>query len=150
MKKTNKILRILSVVISLVLIVAMALCMTACKETDGNNTPSSSDTVSVAPTEVGSGETKFAFRVTDKDGKSTDFVVATDKKTVGEALIETGLIEGEDSQYGLFVKKVNGIVADFDVDKTYWAFYVDGGYATEGVEKTDIEAGKTYEFRVSK
>ncbi len=152
MKKTNKFTTILSVVISLVLIVAMALSMTACKETDGDNTPPSSSDVSsdVTPTEVGEGATKFSFRVTTLDGKSTDFTVSTDKTTVGEALLDAKLIEGEESQYGLFVKKVNGIVADFDVDKTYWAFYIDGEYGTTGAEQTKIEAGKLYEFRVSK
>ena len=90
------------------------------------------------------------FTLTDKDGKSSDFLVSTDKKTVGEALLEVGLIEGEESQYGLFVKKVNGIVADYDVDKTYWSFVVDGEYATSGADQTTIEAEKTYEFKVSK
>ena len=46
--------------------------------------------------------------------------------------------------------KVNGIVADFDVDKTYWAFYVDGEYATSGVDTTEIETGKEYSFKVEK
>ena len=152
MKMTNKIARLLSVVISLVLIVAMALSMTACKKTDvESSVPSSSDVTSTAAaTEVGEGATKFSFRVTTLDGKSTDFIVATDKTIVGEALLDAKLIEGENSEYGLFVKKVNGIVADFNVDKTYWAFYVDGNYGAKGVDQTEIEAGKLYEFRVSK
>ena len=151
MKMTNKIARLLSVVISLVLIVAMALGLTACKEqTEDVNSSSRVTSSAVTATEVGNGAVKFSFRVTDKDGKSTDFLVSTDKNTVGDALLELSLIEGEESEYGLFVKKVNGIVADYDVDKTYWAFYVDGDYAMSGAETTDIESGKLYEFRVSK
>ena len=98
MKKTNKITSILSVVIILVLIVAMALNLTACKETKEDNTPTSSDTASTSATEIGNGARKFDFRVTDKDGKSTDFIVCTDKTIVGDALLEVGLIEGEKVQ----------------------------------------------------
>ena len=90
------------------------------------------------------------FTVTDKEGNSTEFIVCTDKTIVGEALLEAGLIEGEEGQFGLYVKKVNGIVADYDIDKTYWAFYVDGEYGMTGVDQTEIEEGKVYEFRVSK
>lgn len=155
MKKTNKITRILSVVFSLVLIVAMALNLTACKNNTTTDVSSVESPMSGASSKeeiqkVGQGATEFDFRVTDKDGKSTDFIVCTDKKTVGEALLDAKLIEGEESQYGLFVKKVNGIVADFDVDKTYWAFAIDGEYAMAGVDQTNIESGKTYEFKVSK
>ena len=99
---------------------------------------------------LGEGDTVFDFTVTDKDGNETKFEIATDKTTVGEALAELGLIEGEEGAYGLYVKKVNGITADYDVDKTYWAFYVNGEYAMTGVDKTEIEAGATYSFKVEK
>ena len=153
MKKTNKITRILSVVISLVLIVAMALSLTACKNnlsdvsSVGNGV---ADTSSKEAKKVGDGATEFAFRVTDKEGNSTDFIVYTDKKTVGEALFDAELVEGENQQYGLYVKKVNGIVADYDVDQTYWAFYINGEMAMTGVDTTDVEAGATYSFKVEK
>ena len=71
MKKTNKITRILSVVISLVLIVAMALSLTACKNnlSDASSVGSGvSDTSSNEAKKVGNGATEFAFRVTDKEG----------------------------------------------------------------------------------
>ena len=58
--------------------------------------------------------------------------------------------EGEDGQYGLYVKTVNGITADYDVDGTYWAFYINGEYAMSGVDVTDIAAGSTYAFKVEK
>ena len=74
----------------------------------------------------------------------------TNEKIVGDALQKLGLIEGEEGQYGLFVKKVNGITADYDVDKTYWAFYVDGEYAMSGVDTTEIEKDKEYCFKVEK
>ena len=71
--------------------------------------------------------------VVDKEGTETSFEIHTDKKMVGEALQECGLLEGEDGPYGLYVKTVNGITADYDVDQTYWAFYINGEYAMTGV-----------------
>ena len=67
-----------------------------------------------------------------------------------EALLAEGLIEGENGAYGLYVKKVNGIVADYDIDKTYWAFYINGEYAMSGVDTTEIVEGATYSFKVEK
>ena len=58
-----------------------------------------------------------------------------------------GLGAGEDSEYGLYVKTVNGVTVDYDQDGKYWAFYVDGEYAATGVDSTDITAGATYTFK---
>ena len=99
---------------------------------------------------VGEGEVQFVFEIVDGEGNVTKMAVNTDKKTVGEALVDNALVEGEDSEYGLYVKTVNGITADYDVDQTYWAFYIDGEYAATGVDQTDIEAGSTYSFKVEK
>ena len=55
-----------------------------------------------------------------------------DRVPVLLALLALDLIAGEDSQYGLYVKTVNGITADYDTDGSYWAFYIDGEYAQTG------------------
>ena len=154
MKMTKALTKVLSSLLCLLLVAALATGMMACtnETADSSSTESTvSETPSVtAPQKVGEGDTEFAFKVTDKDGNVTEFTVCTDKTIVGEALLDAKLIEGEDSEYGLYVKKVNGILADYDVDKTYWGFFIDGEYAMSGVDSTTIEKGKTYEFRVSK
>lgn len=129
-------------VLCMVLIVAMALSMTACTN---NN---ASDDANAGQEQVAS--KSFTFEVVDKDGNTETFNITTDKTTVGEALLEEGLIAGENGQYGLYVTEVNGIVADYNVDGTYWAFYVDGAYASSGVDTTDIVDGSTYSFKVEK
>jgi hypothetical protein len=48
------------------------------------------------------------------------------------------------------VEKVNGVSAVYEVDKSYWAFYVDGDYATTGADSTKIEEGKVYAFVYTK
>ena len=60
------------------------------------------------------------------------------------------LIDGEEGAYGLYVMMVNGITADYDVDQTYWAFYINGEMAMTGVDTSNIEAGATYSFKVEK
>ncbi len=125
--------KLLSVVLCIVLIAAMALSFTGCS--DSNST---------------GGEKSFTFIVTDLEGTETSFDVTSAKKTVGEALLDEGLIAGDESEYGLYVTTVNGITADWDKDQTYWAFYVDGEYAMTGVDQTDITDGATYSFVLTK
>ncbi len=142
----------LSLIVCIVLIAAMALLATGCngnKDTSGSSTP---DTI-VSQTEsnvLGEGATKFTFTVTDAEGKETSYQVCTDKKTVGDALVELDLIAGDESEYGLYVKTVNGITVDYDKDGKYWAFYVNGEYATKGVDSTEVQSGATYSFKVEK
>ena len=146
--------KITSWLLCMMLIVAMAFTTVGCgtKDNGVNNQPSTEAQGSTENenTVLGEGQTKFAFVVVDKDGNETSFEIHTDKTTVGDALLEVDLIAGETSEYGLYVKTVNGITADYDVDQTYWAFYVNGEYATAGVDSTTIEEGATYSFKVEK
>lgn len=124
----------LSSLILIVLIAAMVLSLAACGSDEGSaNT---------------AGAKSFTFEVVDLDGNTETFELSSTAQYVGEALLAEGLIEGEDSEYGLFVKVVNGITADYDVDGHYWAFYVNGEYGMSGVDTTEIEDGATYSFKV--
>lgn len=100
-------------------------------------------------TTLGSGSKTITVEVKVDDHLVT-FTVKTDKDTVGAALLEHGLIAGEDSQYGLFVREVNGMALDPDDQKSYWAFYVDGEYAMTGVDSTEIDEGVTYQLAYTK
>lgn len=140
----------LSLCLLLVLIAAMALFAVGCSDNRNLETPKT-DSIADTTAEVtvlGEGQNVFDFKVTDFDGKETAFEIHTDKEIVGDALVELGLVEGDEGPYGLYVKTVNGITADYDKDGKYWAFYVDGGYASQGVDSTEIESGKTYAFKV--
>ncbi len=154
----------LSFILCVALIAAFALTAMGCDtgktpeplETSGvANQSTEAGTVTETPdtdgiTVKGEGATVFYFNVVDKDGNETKFEIRTDKTVVGDALMELGLIEGEEGAYGLYVKKVNGITADYETDGTYWAFYIGDDYGMTGVDLTEIEAGATYAFKVSK
>ena len=141
MKKTG-LFKSLSLSVCIVLIAVTALFTTGCNDSKTNSVPSE--------TQVSSQTVEFTFKVTDADGNETDFTISTDKKTVGEALLEENLIAGDNSEYGLYVKTVNGVTLDYDKDGKYWAFYVNGEYAQTGVDSTDITAGAEYAFKAEK
>ena len=134
----------LSLFLCAVLIAAMALFASGC----GDKTAPSGAALSGG--DLGEGATEFTFLAADLEGNETTFHIHTDKTLVGEALQELGLIEGEEGDFGLYVKTVNGLTLDYDKDGAYWAFYIDGEYAMSGVDVTEIVPGTTYEMRAEK
>lgn len=128
----NKMMRL---ILCTVLIAVMALMAAGCGSKSAETT---------AP------GVSFTFVVTDLEGNESTFDITTSKATVGEALLDEGLIVGEDSEYGLYVTSVNGMAADWDNDQTYWAFYIDGEYAMTGVDATEVTEGATYSFVLTK
>ena len=137
--------KLLSILLCIALIAALAFSTVGCSKNDKTEPVASAEASGVVS--MGEGETSFLFNVVDPDGKESNFEIHTDEKTVGAALLSLGLIAGEDSEYGLYVKTVNGVTVDYDTDGKYWAFYVDGEYAATGVDATDITAGATYTFK---
>ena len=131
-KAMNKMMQL---ILCTVLIAAMALMAVGCGSKSAETTASGMS---------------FTFVVTDLEGNESTFDITTSKATVGEALLDEGLIAGENSEYGLYVISVNGLTADWDNDQTYWAFYIDGEYAVTGVDATEVTEGATYSFVLTK
>lgn len=96
-------------------------------------------------TELGEGATTITVEVTAED-KTVTFTIHTDGTTLRQALEENGLIAGDESDYGLYVKTVDGMTADYDADGLYWAFYKSGEYLMTGVDTTEIADGEQYEL----
>ena len=158
---------LLSLILSMMLIVAMAFSMTACGDnnTETPNTGTEADVGTVDDPQndanaqddvgtqanvivVGEGSTAFAFTVVDADGNEKVYEIHTDKTIVGDALLELNLIAGDAGDYGLYVKTVDGITVDYDTDGKQWAFYINGEYAMTGVDATAITEGEEYAFKV--
>ncbi len=98
---------------------------------------------------LGEGDKTFYAEVKVGDNSVT-FTIATDEATVGEALIENELVSGEQGPYGLYVKSVNGMEADYDKDKSFWAFTRDGEQLLTGVDGEEISDGAHYELVYTK
>ena len=129
--KRNSMRKTLSIVLCVVLIAALALFAAGCGSDNGTD-PSVKH---------------FTFIVVDIDGNETTHEITTDAKTVGEALMSQGLIDGEEGPYGLYVKTVTGMTLDYETDGKYWAFYEGDEYGLTGVDVTEITDGATYSFR---
>ena len=146
--------KIIRSLISVILVLALALCFFACDEStagDGANNGEAgiedeglwAGATYKENKEFGSGSKTVVVEVKIEE-KTVTFTIKTDKETVGAALLAEGLISGEEGPYGLYIKVVNGITADYDVDRSYWAFYIDGSYAMTGVDGTPIDEGAVY------
>ena len=111
--------KIISLTLTIIFIIALVSCNTVEKTGIWENATYRKDM------EFGNGTKRIVVEVKAEE-QSVTFTVKTDKDTVGAALLEHDLIAGEESQYGLYVKTVNGMTADYDVDGSYWAFYING------------------------
>lgn len=107
------------------------------------------DAVYTEDTTLGEGENAVTVKFTAEE-KTITFTILTDKKILGDALLDTQLVEGENGAYGLYIKKVNGITADYDVNQAYWGFFINGEYAATGVDSTEIAEGTVYELIYTK
>ena len=143
--------KILSLV-SVMLVISMLLISCSFIGTQGNNNSQAENQNGIwtnalyqNDTEIGEGAKTVQVEVKAGD-KSVTFTVHTDKETLGDALLEHNLIAGEEGAYGLYVKLVNGIEADYDKDGTYWAFYKNGEMMMVGVDGAVITDGEHYEL----
>jgi hypothetical protein len=139
--------KVLSILMAVLIIVSLAAC--------GNNvaqTPSTEQGSSLwdsatykEDTTLGEGAKTVVVEVKVED-KSVNFTIKSDAETLGEALLSHNLITGEESEFGLYIKTVNGILADYDVDGSYWGFFKNGEYMMSGVDTTKFSDGEHYEL----
>lgn len=103
------------------------------------------DAAYLESTTLGEGEKKIEVEVETGEKKIT-FTILTDAENLADALKEHSLIEGEDSEYGIYIKKVNNILADYDIDGYYWSLLKNGEYLMSGADSTEIADGEHYEL----
>ena len=138
--KNNSMKKLLSLVLAFVLTAALALTGCSGKPAETTEAPQSGGAVTV----LGEGAKSFELTIVDKEGAEHLYLIHTDEEMVGYALIEHKLIEGEQGQYGMYIKSVLGQTLDYETDGMYWAFYVNGEYAMTGVDQTPIQSDTGY------
>lgn len=109
-----------------------------------------SSAVESASGEVGSSVASAAvktitFQVVHKDGSTKEFTIATEEENLRGALEQENLIQGEESEYGLFVKTVDGETVD-DGNQEWWCLTKGGEMWNNGVDSTILADGDAYEF----
>ena len=90
------------------------------------------------------GMKSFTVTVVHKDGTEKVFSYTSSEEYLGTVLQAEGLIEGEEGAYGLMISTVDGELADWNVDQSYWALYIGEEYATTGVDTTPIHDGDVF------
>lgn len=145
----------MSVLLVLVVVAAAAFSFASCGADEAKDQNDAADDTAVNgaaddPGEPVAGEKVITVDVVDADGNVTTFTITTDEEFLRGALEQENLIEGEEGDYGLYIKSVNGIRADYDLDGAYWALSQDGEYLMSGVDTTPIEDGDHFELTYSK
>ncbi len=164
MKRTNLIKSLFSLVLCLV-IIAVITCLGSCgnNETSGDlggladtlqteaDSAVNPENESLEPAESENEELiTITVKVKGSDGVVTDFVISTAEEFLRGALEQEGLVEGDESEFGLYVKVVNGERADYDADKAYWSFYKGDEYLMTGIDMTPISDGDVFRIEYTK
>lgn len=97
------------------------------------------------PAEVPDGTIGIVVEVKHKDESTKEFAIRTDSENLRGALEQENLIQGDESEYGLYVKTVDGETAD-DGAQEWWCFTKDGEMLMTGVDDTLIADGEHYEI----
>lgn len=121
----------------------------ASSETESPNQDLWSGAAYTKDAEVGEGDKTITVKVVIED-KSVTITVHTNQEMLGGALTENKLVDGENSEYGLYIKSVIGIEADYDKNQAYWAISKGGEYLMTGADTTPIANGESYELTYTK
>lgn len=100
------------------------------------------DATVVEHRELGTGGTGIYFYAVDKNNNAVEFLLHTDKTTLGAALTEFHIVSGENGLYDT----VNGVTADYAKDGAWWALYDGATMASCGADDLVIREGGSYSF----
>lgn len=91
------------------------------------------------------GSKAITVTVVHADGSEKKFEYRTDAEMLGAFLEEKGLIDSQGADQGMF-HTVDGEKADWNVNQSYWAFYLGEEYAMTGIYDTPITDGAIYKL----
>ena len=141
--------RIINIIVCFIFISILCISMTGCKKENVEAMSLWDNAIYTEDKTFGNGAKIFELEVKAEE-KSVTFTIKTDADNLEEALFEHKLIDGEKGPYGMYIKKVNGITADYDVDQSYWALSQDGTPSATGASGAEIKGGEHFEFTHTK
>ena len=148
--KNNK-KAIIAVAILLVLVIGAIIAWVALRPAAPERHPAAVTTQSPAdgssadPTQTKADEITIVVSVTHADGSEKEFVITTAALNLREALEQENLVQGDESEYGLFVTTVDGETVDGSKQE-WWCFTKGGEMMMTGVDDTMIADGDHYEI----
>lgn len=92
------------------------------------------------------GAKEITIEVINSADESTVYELNTDAEYLRQAMDEAeGLTyDGTEGEYGIMISTVNGEVADYNVDGSYWSFYVNGEYCNYGIDTQPVADGDVF------
>ncbi len=92
------------------------------------------------------GAKEITIEVINSADESTIYELNTDAEYLRQAMDEAeGLTyDGTESEYGIMISTINGEVADYNVDGSYWSFYVNGEYCNYGIDTQPVADGDAF------
>ena len=90
----------------------------------------------------------ITVEVVHKDESTKTFTYHTDAEYLGEVLLAEGLVEGDESEYGLMITTVDGETAD-DSLQQWWCITREGEMLPTGADQTPIADGEQYELTLT-
>ena len=92
------------------------------------------------------GAKSVTIEVMDNNGTETSYSTNTDAEYLSEVFdeIDDLTVEGDVTDYGLYINTVNGVTADYSVDASYWAIYVNGEYGQYGADQQVVNDGDVF------
>ena len=99
------------------------------------------------PKAVAGGKT-ITGGVTHKDGTMKTFEITTDAEFLRGALEQEKLVQGDETEYGLYILTVDGETAD-EANQEWWGYTKSGEQVNYGVDSCPIADGEHYEFTLN-
>lgn len=97
-------------------------------------------------------EKSITIEVIGISGDKTTYNVTTNAEFLREAMDDCKDLTytGIESNYGVMVLEVNNQIADYDKDKSYWAFYVNGEYCQYGIDSQVVNDKDVFSIEYTK
>lgn len=96
--------------------------------------------------ETNSFDKTISVTVIHGDGSQKDFSIGTNEEFLRGALEQEKLVEGDESEYGLFITSVDGEAADSAAEQWWCICDGDGNMLMTGVDTTPINDGDVYQI----
>ena len=93
-------------------------------------------------------EKSLTIQVIDKDQQTTTFEVSTTAAFLDEVLLEHGIVENDQSTYGLYILTADGETAD-ESNQEWWCVTRGGERLATGASDTPVSDGEEYELTLT-
>ena len=90
------------------------------------------------------GKKAYTGTVVHTDGSENFFEGYSDAEYLGTVLLESGAVEDNQDQYGLYILVADGEEASWEKDQAYWSVYVGDEPAVTGADQIVLEDGGIY------